>query len=30
MDTVVKDGFHNVSDMCTGPYAADCAQEGIK
>jgi hypothetical protein len=30
MDTVVKDGFHKVSDICAGTYAAACAKEGIK
>jgi D-xylose transport system substrate-binding protein len=30
MDTVVKDGFHKVSEICSGQFAADCAKAGIK
>jgi D-xylose transport system substrate-binding protein len=29
MDTVVKDGFHKVSDICTDQYAAACEKAGI-
>jgi D-xylose transport system substrate-binding protein len=29
-DTVVKDGFLEVSDICTGPYAKACAEAGIE
>jgi D-xylose transport system substrate-binding protein len=28
-DTVVKDEFHKVAEICTGAYAAACAQLGI-
>jgi D-xylose transport system substrate-binding protein len=28
-DTVVKDGFVEASELCTGPYAADCKEAGI-
>jgi D-xylose transport system substrate-binding protein len=28
-DTVIKDGFYKVSDICTAPYAAACAAAGI-
>ncbi|HEU4462655.1 MAG TPA: substrate-binding domain-containing protein [Solirubrobacterales bacterium] len=28
-DTVVKDGFVEASELCTGPYAADCKEVGI-
>jgi len=28
-DTVVKDGFVEASELCTGPYAAACKEEGI-
>jgi D-xylose transport system substrate-binding protein len=28
-DTVVKDGFVSASELCTGPYAADCKEAGI-
>jgi len=27
--TVVKDGFVSPSELCTGPYAADCKEAGI-
>jgi D-xylose transport system substrate-binding protein len=30
MDTVVKDGFYKVSDICTGPYKAGCQAAGLK
>ncbi|TQL40380.1 D-xylose transport system substrate-binding protein [Homoserinimonas aerilata] len=30
MDTVVKDGFYKVSDICTADYAAACTAAGIK
>ncbi len=30
MDTIVKDGFYKVSDICTGDYAAACTAAGIK
>jgi D-xylose transport system substrate-binding protein len=30
MDTVVKDGFDNVDDICTAAYAAACAKAGVK
>lgn len=29
-DTVVADGFHKVADICTGEYAAACAEAGIE
>jgi D-xylose transport system substrate-binding protein len=29
-DTVVKDGFVKVRDLCKGPYAARCASAGIR
>jgi D-xylose transport system substrate-binding protein len=29
IDTVVKDGFHKVSDICAGQYAAACKKAGI-
>ena len=28
-DTVIKDGFVEASELCTGPYAADCKEAGI-
>ena len=28
-DTVVKDGFVTASELCTGPYAANCKEVGI-
>jgi D-xylose transport system substrate-binding protein len=28
-DTVIKDGFVSASELCTGPYAADCKEAGI-
>lgn len=28
-NTVVKDGFVEASELCTGPYAADCKEAGI-
>jgi D-xylose transport system substrate-binding protein len=28
-DTVVKDGFYKISDICTGKYAAGCKQIGL-
>jgi D-xylose transport system substrate-binding protein len=28
-DTVVKDGFVSPSELCTGPYAANCKEVGI-
>jgi D-xylose transport system substrate-binding protein len=28
-DTVVKDGFYKVSDICTGKYAAGCKKIGL-
>jgi D-xylose transport system substrate-binding protein len=30
MDTVVKDGFYKVSQICTGQFAAACTKAGIK
>ena len=30
MDTVVKDGFYTVADICTADYASACAAAGIK
>jgi D-xylose transport system substrate-binding protein len=27
--TVIKDGFVSASELCTGPYAADCKEAGI-
>lgn len=30
MDTVVKDGFYKVSDICTADFAAACTAAGIK
>jgi D-xylose transport system substrate-binding protein len=30
MDTVVKDGFHKVADICSGQFADACAKAGIK
>src|SRR4051812_8940142 len=29
MDTVVKDGFYKVSEICTGAYKADCKTAGL-
>jgi D-xylose transport system substrate-binding protein len=29
-DTVVKEGFLDVSDICTGPYADDCKKVGLE
>jgi D-xylose transport system substrate-binding protein len=29
-DTVIKDGFVTASELCTGPYAADCKEAGIE
>jgi len=26
---VIKDGFVEASELCTGPYAADCKEAGI-
>jgi len=28
-DTVIKDGFVQASELCTGPYAANCKEVGI-
>ncbi|MEU4235420.1 hypothetical protein AB0F17_65085 [Nonomuraea sp. NPDC026600] len=28
-DTVVKDGFHKVSDICTAEYAKACTAAGL-
>jgi D-xylose transport system substrate-binding protein len=28
-DTVIKDGFVSASELCTGPYAADCKEAGF-
>jgi D-xylose transport system substrate-binding protein len=28
-DTVVKDGFYKVSDICTAPYKAGCKTIGL-
>jgi D-xylose transport system substrate-binding protein len=28
--TVIADGFWSAADICTPPYAAECAQEGIR
>ena len=28
-DTIVKDGFHEATDICTGQYAAACTELGI-
>ncbi len=30
MDTIIKDGFYKVSEICTPNYAAACAAAGIK
>jgi D-xylose transport system substrate-binding protein len=29
-DTVIKDGFWTVDDICTGKYAAACKEAGIQ
>jgi D-xylose transport system substrate-binding protein len=29
-DTIVKDGFWKVSEICTGKYKAACDKNGIK
>ena len=29
-DTIVKDGFYSVNDICTAPVKAACTREGIK
>ena len=29
-DTVVKDGFWSVDEICTGKYAAACKKAGIQ
>jgi D-xylose transport system substrate-binding protein len=30
MDTIIKDEFYKVSEICTAEYAAACAAAGIK
>lgn len=30
MDTVVKDGFHSIEDICTSEYADACAELGLE